>query len=512
LPVSQARRWRLAPGVLLLGVVLLMRAPALIYPHPIDDEAVYSVVAEEMLHGGLMYRDAVERKPPLLFWTYEAIFDATTPSNWTALHITATVWLAATMAGLLVLGLVIDSPEAGVVAALLYGIYQAWASWRNLAFNGEMLMNLPMVWAWVLACAGARARSTLAFAGAGMLMAVAGLLKQPAAIAVVPLLVYPWLPEFRRQYSATLRDAARLTLSLAAGSLAVVVLVAAILWREHVLGDAVYWSIGDHDVPHVFWGRAAMFSAAFFAAVLPLVYGSLVAMRSVAVWTGKLAERTAIGGWLVVSAIGVAASGRFYPHYYIQMLPPMAVLSGVAYTALTNRRVARPRWCPSPAALALVTTVTALGFAAVETWGLERQPQSSAAGDYLRGHTTADDRIFVWGQSPGVYLDADRRPASRFITTFPLTGYIFAGPLPGVDTRSRILAGAWDTLQRDLSAHPPAFIVDTADHVGAEYPTSDFPILAALLRSDYDRAVVLADATVYQRRVRPPSDAVDRLR
>ena len=35
---------------------------------------MYSVVANEIVDGGRPYVDAVERKPPLLFWTYAAVF------------------------------------------------------------------------------------------------------------------------------------------------------------------------------------------------------------------------------------------------------------------------------------------------------------------------------------------------------------------------------------------------------------------------------------------------------
>jgi hypothetical protein len=37
--------------------------------------------------------------------------------------------------------------KVGLIAALLYSIYQPWAHFTNLAFKGEMLMNLPIVWA-----------------------------------------------------------------------------------------------------------------------------------------------------------------------------------------------------------------------------------------------------------------------------------------------------------------------------------------------------------------------------
>jgi len=56
---------------------------------------------------------------------------------------------------------------------------------------------------------------------------------------------------------------------------------------------------------------------------------------------------------------------------------------------------------------------------------------------------------------------------SRHITTFPLTGYVFGGPIPGFDTRSRILPGAWTNIEQDFARHPPIHIVDVqADPVG----------------------------------------------
>jgi hypothetical protein len=49
-----------------LGIVLLTtatRLPSLQHPQAIDDEAPYSVVANEIVDGGRPYVDAVDRKP-----------------------------------------------------------------------------------------------------------------------------------------------------------------------------------------------------------------------------------------------------------------------------------------------------------------------------------------------------------------------------------------------------------------------------------------------------------------
>jgi hypothetical protein len=99
---------------------------------------------------------------------------------------------------------------------------------------------------------------------------------------------------------------------------------------------------------------------------------------------------------------------------------------------------------------------------------------------------------------PRIYLDARRRPDSRYITTFPLTGYVFGGPLPGVDTHNCIVPGAWVEPRTRFRKHPPIYIVDAQSHPGAQYPVRDFPILARLLAEQY-RAVARTDEGVIYR-------------
>src|SRR6202040_2016554 len=136
-----------------LGIVLLTiatRLPSLQHPQAIDDEAAYSVVANEIVDGGRPYIDAVDRKPPLLFWTYAAVFEVAGKYNWKALHAVALSWALATMVGLYAIGKQLFDRETGLVAALFYSVFQPWAAYKNLAFNGEIVMNLPIVWAWAI--------------------------------------------------------------------------------------------------------------------------------------------------------------------------------------------------------------------------------------------------------------------------------------------------------------------------------------------------------------------------
>ena len=141
---SRFRKLQLfAFGIVLLTVAI--RLPSLLHPLPIDDEETYSLVANEIVDGGRDYADAVERKPPLLFWTYAVVFELAGKYNWKVLHIVALVWTLATMAGLYLIGTRLFDRNTGLIAALLYSVFQPQAGVSNLPFNGEVLMSLPIV-------------------------------------------------------------------------------------------------------------------------------------------------------------------------------------------------------------------------------------------------------------------------------------------------------------------------------------------------------------------------------
>ena len=240
----------------------------------------------------------------------------------------------------------------------------------------------------------------------------------------------------------------------------------------------------------------------FLGACLPLVIGAIMACRDKGeIWAGRTAERTALFGLLAASAIGAAAGARFYAHYYVQLIPPLALLAAPYYARLWSRTMQPPHSLLRPAVTYVWLALTVITFS-IEDWtGLARQREPSEAGRYLSTHSSPDDRIFVWGQTRKIYLDAHRRPAARYVTTFPLTGYVFGGPIPGFDTRSRIMPGAWTTLEQDFARHPPTYIVDVqADPKIAQYPVKNFPILAKLLAEWYQPVAYTAEGVIYRMR------------
>ncbi len=468
-----------------------------------------------MLEGGQPYRDAVERKPPLLFSLYEGVFRLAGPRNWVALHTVGILWSLATMALLYLLARRLFDPLTGWAAALMYGLFQAWGDYRNLALNGELLMNLPVVAALTLTLWPSRRPLRPELLLAGALIPVAFLLKQPSGIAALPLGLYLLRRDYREPRGWRVGTALLQAGMLTAGFVASFAVAGLLLWRQGILRDAIYWSITNHDTPlgpttRIFWDKLFSNTAYFAVACAPLLFGAFASVKGGsepgAWWEARRAERAALLWLLIVSAVGVAASGQFLFHYYLQFLPPLVLLAAPWFTAAWRGEFELHHLGIRAWPLNAVLLLFAVTFLMIDTAGLIRQRDPGLAPLWVRENSDPADRIYVWGQGDrqtGFYLDAERRPATRYIAPFPLTGHVFGG-YPAAWGReyedARMVPGAWDNLFVDFDSHPPQYIIDAeAVRPASRYSIRRYPRLWAYLDREFRLVRSEVDGLVYQR-------------
>jgi 4-amino-4-deoxy-L-arabinose transferase-like glycosyltransferase len=502
-----------AKVLLLLLLTVFLRIPSLVSPNAIDDERIYTVVAHEMLEGGQMYRDAIERKPPLLFWTYEAIYAVGGKYNHYFLHITALVWVLLTMLALYKISCRLFDENTGFVAAFLYALFGSWLFCSNLALNGEVLMNLPIFWAIYLVFSYNSGFRIVRLLLAGALLACAFLLKQTAAIMAVPVGLYLLSEGFRKKSGTYFFFAFIHAFTFTLGFILILAIVVWQMMRQGLFVEAFDWTIQNHDIPHgptdfIFWQRGIPMTLLFMTACSLLVVGTYFSSRlrksaDNNLWKGKTAEYYAFIGLVIASIIGISQPGRFYPHYFIQLVPVMCLTAAPVFAGIWTGSLKFENWLLRRSVVSIWFVVTILAFLCYQTFGLSKYWNKSPAGQYLFEHSKPTETVFIWGQATPLYLDAQRRPASRYIATYPLTGYMFGSPYswdPNYDTADRIVPGAWEKLKIDFTERLPDYIIDSdVARKVPRYPIVDFPYLKNILDSCYTLEYKAMDGYVFKR-------------
>lgn len=220
----------------------------------------------------------------------------------------------------------------------------------------------------------------------------------------------------------------------------------------------------------------------------------LAAMASIIaagfVWFGKLIKKTTptdmqakivwlLVVWWALDMAFVWVSPRSYEQYYLPLCGSAAVLSGFAVwfwsQKLKTSRVKVPWLIGGLGGVILLGLLSSPIFSGqryspdtgtdyTQNNGPRRRGYAQsldrikkqglqpwqAAGDYIRAHSTEGDMLYVWGWVPGIYVQSQRlSPASKAFES-------------DMHVKSpQILSNEIRGLTRELTEHPPKFIVDS---------------------------------------------------
>ena len=213
-----------------------------------------------------------------------------------------------------------------------------------------------------------------------------------------------------------------------------------------------------------------------------------------------------LGIWTAFALVMVCLGGRFFDHYFPAAVTPLAALASLGAYSLER-----------PLHRFLVAAGTAIPALACFALALDFEPAMLFLGDsgrgpyaevarYLREHTRPDDKVFVWGYFPLIYVAADRVAATRFVGCHYLTGYAAIGlgrKLP-IEAEDRLqVPGGFDQLLADLEDRHAEVIVDTAPadlHYWARYPLDRYPRLSEYVMRNFVREAEIDHTVVYRRR------------
>ena len=491
---------------------LLLRFPVAGLPLE-RDEGEYAYIAQRWLQGALPYRDTFDQKPPAVHMMYVLIesFVGTTPA---AIHWATQVYTLGTLAVIFALGRHLSSPVTGVAAAAFAAFMTTDPSVLGNAANTETFMLLPLTAALLAACYSIE-RDALAWAFASGACAAAALLFKQVALSngLFSLLLLAWGAR-RRVASALL---------LLFGGTCVLLPVCAYFAIHGAWADFVDATVG-HNLRYASRLPLALYPQAFWIYFQPCLRAFwpilLLAGAQIGCWVLGLGGRTwndhpdpenlsldlrhqtpdtrdpslLVLAWLGASFLGTASGGFFRSHYFIQSIPPVAMLAGMAVGSLQLRRSAAP--LRVAARVALVCLPIALGMRASgwyylpgdadvkarRIYATNAVAEAPAIGRFIAEHSAADDTVFILGSEPHILYYANRKSASRYIFVYPLTG-----PFPDVRQRQQVaLREIMDSKPRFIItvSEPGSFLADPAA------PTDLTDALARLVKQSYRLAAV----------------------
>jgi hypothetical protein len=216
-------------------------------------------------------------------------------------------------------------------------------------------------------------------------------------------------------------------------------------------------------------------------------------------WKHRPPTERLIVAWLVVSVPGSLAGGHLSWHYFIQVMGPLALLAALAIDHGLNTQ--HKRWIAGAAIVGLAAP--AIGWGSFDlvsdplTYDFQAPvPQHEEVAAYIRAHTTGDDRVFVWGNWPALYVESDRTMASRFPGF--LRGFARGSELPpnNWDTTAEV----WPELKMDLTRNMPALIADTAAAGWSDfskYPMSNYPVISDFVQIRYHVVATIDGVVLY---------------
>lgn len=410
------------------------------------EEAYPAAAAIQILRGKILYRDIWYDKPPLSAFVY-LLWDARLG---VILRIAGAVFVFACCWMLWRFARDLWGPPEGLTAALLLGFFLTFGiPSAVMALAPDLLMVLPHIAAVYLAW---RRRPFLS----GLVAGIALLVNAKAFFVLAAALLFAW------------RGAAWMLAGFAIPN------IAALIWLGRPYVDQV-WRWGAMYSEQTFaFSTGFVRTADWLGFQAALVVGAVIALRN------EDQLRWKMTGWLLLSLVAVAAGWRFFPRYYFQLLPVLALLAARGYTWLG-------RWRAIMLALLLIPLIRFGPRYVMLADDLVHQRQSHWSDLVLNQDSkTVSDRLgragtlLVWGYRPDIFAYTRMPAGSRFLDSQPLTGVLADRHL----TSSRPFAPEWaERNRRELIASDPTWIVDGLGPINPALAITNYPDLSDWLRN-----------------------------
>jgi len=462
--------------VLILVLQVILRLPTLYEPTWYGDENIYLAIGQGIRKGLVLYNDITDfpNKTPFIYLMAAGLGTV----FWFRLVLLFWNVLNTLIMFLFLKAVVPTKRWVWYVFSLVFVFLTSLPFWEGTVANAEIFMIMPTTAAFLLLW---KATSYKNYIWAGVLLGIAFLFKIPVAMDIAAaglvFFVFRGIIFDKRLFLFLLGLAVPVGLAVGFHGMQGVSATALLGNAAGSTGYVSVWDQGGVNLP-IRMGVAFLLVLVIFVVRKKLDRGMVLALV-----------------WLVLALFGALISGRPYPHYMIQLVPALALALALVFAGGFKKVQL------FVVGLVLVIGVLAygrFGFGAYEVVSYYQRFLKYATGQlavddyynqfdgrmkrnygvaqYLRERTNENERVYVWGTDPGIYVLADRLPVGRLVTSFHVADL-----------------NEYERLGEELAEKKPRFIVYM------ESEPREFEQLDMLLDSDYTLVKQIEEANIFQR-------------
>lgn len=472
--------------IFILLLVAVLRLPTLVEPNRYADEDIYLTLGQGLNKGLVFYRDIHDNKPPLLYllaavagkvmwFRFILLF-------WNLVNVVL-VWKLAER--------LVKKTRTVAGVSLLFGILGVIPLLEGNIANAEIFMIMPVTGAVLLLLQAREKLSYWKYFAAGLLFSMAFLFKVPVVFDLFGVMFFLYIYEAKNM-KGVLRWFVDLRPWLLVLGFGLPILITIGYYFGVGAGNEYLRAAFGQNFDYVSsWeGGQRPFYESGMVQRLVILASWLLALL---LWRKKLGWEFGLAGtWFIAALFGANLSGRPYPHYLVQVIVPLVLLLGVMWE---RKKVVRM------VGMGLVLTL-ALALWRYQFWFYRSIPyyvnyvqyvsgqktkeehdrffgdgviRNYKIAEYIRMRTEEDERIYVWGTEPSIYVVAERLPVYKYTVAYHVKDF-----------------DGWKGTMEAIKMERPKYIV-VMDY------EDEFKELSGYVAALYAEALVVDGGTVYRR-------------
>ncbi len=478
--------------IILAVFFLILRTPSLFEPYWYGDEGIYLVLGQAIRKGITLYSHIHDNKPPTLY--YLAAFSQTV----FGFRLLLSLVMIPTIYAFNRLSHFFLSPKATKFATVLFLISTSIPLFEGNIANAEVFMLLLTILGVYLIYKNysSKSLSIKTLITSGILLGYAFTIKIPVAIEFVFLCLWIFIDDLNsfKKVFFKIKNIFIFGLSF---------LLPIIIWTIYFyfkgaikpflvaslfqnFGYLSSWSTGSHTSSVASGGVTSRFLILLIAWII------IFFIKNKKIISKKFSF---LLFWFSATIFGSLLSGRPYPHYLIQVLPPLILIFVEIFNFKDKKNQILSLFSVFFFSFILFkfqfyfypifkyysnfysyvlkqkSTVDYRNYFGSQVNDIYK------ISDFIKTNTNSTDKIFVWGDQPYIYALSNRLPSSKYTVAYHIVDF-----------------DGYNSTMAEIKAYLPKFIV--------YYPMSgrDFNSLDSFIRNYYFPINVFGDATIFKLR------------